>query len=106
MSLFDIFKKTDINTEVEKLKDISGAVLLDVRDKDEYDSGHIPESINTPVKDIQNVTAKIPDLNTPVFVYCLSGARASRAVQAMKAVGYTNVKNIGGISAYTGNKVK
>ncbi len=106
MSLFDIFKKTDINVEVEKLKDISGAVLLDVREKDEYDAGHIPGSINTPVKEIQSIKSMIPDLNTPVFVYCLGGARASRAVGAMKALGYTNVSNIGGISKYTGIKEK
>ncbi len=104
MSLFDMIKKTDINTEVEKIKDIKGAVLLDVRDKEEYGAGHIPGSINIPVKDIQNVTETIPDLNTPVFVYCLSGARASRAVQSMKASGYANVKNIGGISSYSGLK--
>ncbi len=106
MSLFDnIFKKADINTEVEKIKSIDGAMLLDVRDKDEYGAGHIPGSINIPVKEIQNVIESISDLNTPVFVYCLSGARASRAVQIMKTLGYTNVKNIGGISTYVGLKV-
>ncbi len=105
MGLFDAFKKTDINEEIEKYKTTDGAVLLDVREKDEYASGHIPGSINISGKEIQNVTTTIPDLNTPVFVYCLSGARASRAVQKMKTLGYTNVKNIGGISTYTGLKV-
>ena len=104
MSLFDIFKKSDINAEVENIKNIKDAVLLDVRDIDEYSAGHIPGSINVPVKDIHGIITTIPDFNTPVFVYCLSGGRASKAVQTMKALGYTNVNNIGGISTYTGLK--
>ena len=105
MSLFGNFKKSDINAEVENIKNIKDAVLLDVRDINEYSAGHIPGSINVPVKDIHGIITTIPDFNTPVFVYCLSGGRASKAVQTMKALGYTNVKNIGGISTYTGLKV-
>ena len=45
---------------------------------------------------------EIPDLDTPVYVYCLSGARSSRAVASLQNMGYTNVKNIGGINKYKG----
>ncbi len=105
MGLLDFLKGGDINKEVENYKATSGAVLLDVREQDEYSSGHIPGAVNVPVQEIQSVASMIPDLNTQVFVYCLGGARASRAVKMMKAFGYTNVKNIGGISKYSGMKV-
>ena len=39
---------------------------------------------------------------TPIFVHCLSGARSRQAAAILKQMGYTNVKNIGGISAYAG----
>ena len=44
----------------------------------------------------------IADRNTPLFVYCRSGARSSQAVSILKGKGYGNVTNIGGIAAYTG----
>ena len=40
--------------------------------------------------------------DTPLFVYCHSGARSRQAVDALRRMGYLQVKNIGGISAYTG----
>ena len=45
-------------------------------------------------------------LNRRVYVYCLSGGRSGRTFAYLKQIGYTNVKNIGGISAYSGKVVK
>ena len=102
MGILDVFKKTDINAEVEDMKGVEGAVLLDVRNEDEYKEGHIPGSINIPLGDIANVEKAIGDHNTPVFVYCLRGSRAAQAVSRMTAMGYRSVKNIGGIASYKG----
>ncbi len=96
-------EKADINSKMEEARRTEGAVILDVRGSDEYRQGHIPGAINVPVDSIEGVSAKIPDKSTPVFSYCLSGARSARAVKAMKAMGYTNVINTGGISAYKGD---
>ena len=106
MGLFDLFKRPDINAGIELFKHTEGAVLLDVRAKEEYAEGHIPDSINVPVEEIQNVENRINDHNLPVFVYCLRGGRASNAVKEMKAMGYENVQSIGGISKYKGMTVK
>ena len=100
--LFDFWKRPDINKGVEEYKSTEGAILLDVRTKEEYISGHIPQSINIDVGMIGNANSKIKDISTPVFVYCHSGARSSSALNALKGMGYTNVKNIGGIIAYSG----
>ena len=43
-----------------------------------------------------------PKKDTPLFVYCHSGARSSQAVRLLARMGYTKIKNIGGIAAYTG----
>ncbi len=63
MGLFDFLKTYDINQEVENIKNISGAVLLDVRSKEEYKEGHIPGSINIPVETIEKVKDRIKDLD-------------------------------------------
>lgn len=102
MNIFHLFTKNEINQEVEKFRNTAGAVLLDVRSKEEYDSGHIPGSINIPVEIITEVEKQIPKRETPVFVYCLRGTRSLKAVKAMRTLGYTQVKSIGGIASYKG----
>ena len=105
MGLFNLFKHVDINAEVETMKSIENAVLLDVRSKEEYSDGHIPGSKNVPVENIEKVADVIKDKDTPVYVYCLRGSRSASAVSAMKKMGYTNAKSIGGIAAYKGTTV-
>lgn len=104
--LLDFLKKQDINHGFDEFKTASGAFLLDVRTKEEYREGHVPGSRNIDVAEIITVTSVIKDKTAPIFVYCLSGARSARAVSALKSMGYTNVKNIGGISSYTGQVEK
>lgn len=106
MNIFHLFTKNDINQEIENFRNIPSAVLLDVRTKEEYDSGHIPGSINIPVENITDVKNQISNLETPVFVYCLRGTRSMKAVKAMQTLRYTQVKSIGGIASYKGPKEK
>jgi phage shock protein E len=100
--MFGFLKREDINKGIEEFKATNGAVLLDVRTKDEYRSGHVPGSKNIDVGEIEKATSVVSDKATPLFVHCLSGARSGRAVSVLKNMGYTNVKNIGGINAYRG----
>jgi phage shock protein E len=100
--MFGFLNRMDINKGVEEFRVTDGAVLLDVRTKDEYQGGHVPGSRNIDVNQIEKVTALASGKATPLFVFCLSGARSGRAASALKSMGYTNVKNIGGINAYTG----
>ncbi len=102
MGFMDFFGGSDINQELEKYRATPGAVLLDIRDGDEYAEGHIPGSVNIPLNSLGRVSERISGKDTPLFVYCLSGARSSRAVQFLQKNGYTDVKNIGGINRYRG----
>ena len=102
MRFSDFLKGPDINQGVKEYSTTDGAVLLDVRTPDEYRQGHIPGSINVPLPSIDNVADMIDNKATPIFVHCLSGGRSRQAAAALRQMGFTNVKNIGGISAYTG----
>ncbi len=102
MGLFDFLRGSDINEGLKEYGKTDGAVLLDVRTHQEYQAGHIPGSKNIPLQGIRRVSAATPDKDTPLFVYCHSGARSRQAVGELQRMGYLHVKNIGGISAYTG----
>ena len=102
MRFSDFMKGPDINQGVKEYSTTDSAVLLDVRTPDEYRQGHIPGSKNVPLQSISKVAGMIDNNSTPIFVHCLSGARSRQAAAILKQMGYTNVKNIGGISAYAG----
>ncbi len=102
MGFFDFLKVPDIGEGVREYNATPGAVLLDVRTPDEYRQGHIPGSKNVPLQSIDKVAGMIDNKSTPIFVHCLSGARSRQAAAVLQQLGYTNVKNIGGISAYAG----
>ena len=102
MTFFDFQKGPDINQGVKEYSTTDGAVLLDVRPPDEYLQGHIPGSKNVPLQSISKVAGMIDNKSTPIFVYCLGGVRSRQAAAILQQMGYTNVKNIGGISAYAG----
>ena len=102
--MFFLRNGADINRKLNEIRSIDGAVILDVRSIDEYRQGHIPGAINVPVEDIESIGSKVPAKDTPVYSYCLTGARSSRAVKALKAMGYTKAENIGGINRYKGEQ--
>ena len=106
MGVFDFLKMpgagTDINEAVKSVQRKDNAWLIDVREPDEYSAGHIPGSINLPVSTLGTETLPFDDKDAPLYVYCLSGARSGRAVRFLHSLGYTDVRNIGGINAYRG----
>lgn len=73
-------------------------VILDVREQDEFDAGHIPGAILIPYTKIENKSEEmLPDKDTQILVYCRSGRRSKIAAQSLASLGYTNVKEFGGI---------
>ena len=102
MGLFDFLKPPDISQGVREFQSTPGAVLLDVRTPEEYRGGHVPGSKNVPLTAIGDIASVIGGKDTPLFVYCYSGARSRQAAGALRRMGYSNVKNIGGIAAWKG----
>ena len=106
MGLFNFFRRPDTNQGVLDCRATPGAVLLDVRTPQEYAEGHIPGSRNLPLQRLDAVEDLIGGKETPLFVYCHSGARSRQAVSFLTGKGYTNVTNIGGITAWSGKVEK
>lgn len=96
----------DIEQGVKRFQNTPGAVLLDVRESNEYAKGHIPGSRSLPLSTIEKITETVPDQRTRIFLYCASGYRSAQAESYLRAHGYHNVENIGGIIDYTGDIAK
>ena len=105
MGMFDFWKQPDITQGVYEFLRSKGARLLDVRTPAEYIQGHIPGSMNIPLHTIDDVEYFVDNKEAPLYVYCHSGARSRQAVSQLQLMGYSNVKNIGGITAYSGKVV-
>ena len=76
----------------------SGYILIDARTQEEYDEGHIPGAILIPEYEIADRAEKeLPDKDQLILVYCRSGRRSKIAAEELVKLGYTNVKEFGGI---------
>lgn len=85
--------------EARKLMDSEeGCIILDVRTREEYDQGHIPGAILIPNTEIEAKAADLlPDKGQLILVYCRSGRRSKLAAQSLADLGYTNIREFGGI---------
>lgn len=78
----------------EQLK--NGAVLVDVRTAVEYAAGHLTNAVNIPLDEIQQaLPRRVADKGKPLLLHCRSGRRSGVAEQQLRALGYTNVFNVG-----------
>ena len=76
----------------------SGYVIIDARTQEEYDQGHIPGAILIPEYEIADRAEKeLPDKDQLILIYCRSGRRSKIAAEELVKLGYTNVKEFGGI---------
>lgn len=72
-----------------------GGVIVDVRTKGEYASGHIKGSINIPLDQLSNNLAKFKDKDQHIITCCASGMRSASGKSILKSKGYNNVYNGG-----------
>ena len=87
--------------EAKKMMDEKPVTILDVREPSEYATGHIPGARNLPVGSIRRTAqAELPDLDAPILVYCLTGARSATACTILTELGYTAVYDFGGIALW------
>lgn len=91
-----------MNITAEQAKEImdqeTGYIILDVRRQDEFAQGHIPGAVLLPLDDVKDKAYEIlPDKDQLILVYCRSGRRSKEASEILVELGYTNIKEFGGI---------
>ncbi len=86
-------------TQAKEIMDTqSGYIIIDARTQEEFDQGHIPGAILIPEYEVASRAEKeLTDKEQLILVYCRSGRRSKIAAQALADLGYTNVKEFGGI---------
>jgi rhodanese-related sulfurtransferase len=91
-----------VNITAEEAKQImdteEGYIILDTRTQEEYDEGHIPGAIVISHEEIEEkAEGMLPDKDQLLLVYCRSGRRSKLAAETLVELGYTNIKEFGGI---------
>ena len=87
-----------------KTKSSSDAVIVDVREKDEFHESHIPEAVHMSRGMVElEVEEKFPDRNTTIICHCGGGGRSALAAESLQKMGYKNVRSMaGGFKAWKG----
>ena len=91
-----------VNITAQQAKEImdtqEGYIILDTRTQEEYDEGHIPGAILIPYDEItEKAEGILTDKDQLILVYCRSGRRSKIAAADLVKLGYTNIKEFGGI---------
>ena len=91
-----------VNITAEEAKQImdkeEGFIILDVRTQEEYDQGHLPGAVVISHEEIaEKAEGALTDKDQLILVYCRSGRRSKIAAEALVELGYTNIKEFGGI---------
>ena len=89
-NIFGLGTKTDYRELIKQ-----GAIILDVRSKDEFSGGHIKNSINIPVDQLSNNLSKLKNKNKCIICCCASGMRSGTAKRILESKGYRSVYNGG-----------
>lgn len=109
MGFWDFGKPVDINSKLAEARSTANALIIDVREPREYEYGHIPGALNLPVNSVGTIRTALAGWlieghasQTPLYLYCVSGARSKKAQGLLKAMGFQLVENMGGINRFTG----
>ena len=94
------FKTISASAAHDIIESDSEAIILDVRSLDEYNSSHIENAVNIPYTEIESrfLSEVTEDKNATILVYCQSGRRSEIASETLVKLGFTNVKNFGGLN--------
>jgi rhodanese-related sulfurtransferase len=103
--MFSFFAKSNANSvnvnEVDKL--LGKINLIDIREPNEYNSGHLPTAKNIPMSTILSDTENYLDKSKEYHIICQSGARSSRTCSILKQNGFNVINVAGGTGSYRGN---
>ncbi|HEU4450317.1 MAG TPA: molybdopterin-synthase adenylyltransferase MoeB [Gaiellaceae bacterium] len=80
-----------------ELRGRDGTIFVDVRERSEWDEGHIPGAVHVPRSHLESrIEQAVPDRDAPVVLYCASGSRSAFAAKALEELGYENVSSLAG----------
>ncbi len=95
-----VYKKISAE-EAKAIIESENVIILDVRTQEEYNEGHIENSVLLPMNDISAKAEEIlTDKDAKILVYCRSGNRSATASKQLIKMGYTNVYDFGGINSW------
>lgn len=98
----DQVKKLTAAQAKERMDGSDPVTVVDVREPEEYDAGHIPGAVSLPVGSLSRKAAGVlPDKNTPILVYCETGERSARAASRLAGMGYADVSDFGGLRSWS-----
>ena len=105
VAFFFIKKRFFDNTDYKSML-ANGGIIIDVRSKGEFYSGHIENALNVPLPELSSKIDQFKDRDQPIITCCASGMRSAGAAKVLLAKGYTNVVNGGGWSSLEGKLKK
>ena len=83
--------------EADELRKAPGALVLDIREPDEYEQGAVPDSMHIPRGILEtNIEMRVPDHDTPLLVICAGGTRSAFAAKTLEELGYSDVVSVAG----------
>jgi len=74
--------------------------ILDVRTAEEFATAHVPGAVNIPVQELMSRLTELGSKDTPITIYCRSGARSATATAMLKGAGFSSVTDIGPMSCW------
>ena len=92
------YRQISMEEAVSMMERETDYILLDVRTQDEYAQGHIPGAILIPDYEIsEKAESVLTDKDQLILVYCRSGRRSKNAAAQLEEMGYTRIREFGGI---------
>lgn len=101
-----VYEEISMQEAIELMEAEKDYIILDVRTEAEFKEKHIPNAVNVPNENIgSEEIPELPDKDQLILVYCRSGNRSKKASAKLAELGYTQVKEFGGILNWTGEVV-
>ncbi|KRQ87073.1 Coenzyme A disulfide reductase [Caloramator mitchellensis] len=91
-------EKKNIAKEESKIKESNEPLIIDVRTREEFSYGAYPGAINIPLDELESRIGELGKKDRKIILYCASGARSAYAVQILRAYGFMNLENGGGLT--------
>ncbi len=97
-----MMQEISVEDWLARVPPLDRAILIDVRDIDEFEGGTIPGALHVPLEGLLNrIERVVPDHKTPIVTFCRSGRRSREACQRLAFVGYEQTFSLrGGLEAY------